>query len=55
MNLKTLLTTMIITLVPTFSFAMGCAVSTGQQQVMSCAEGTQMDHDTGTCVPVVNS
>lgn len=56
MTLKTLVTTLILTVVPTLSFAMGgCSTSATEQQVMSCAEGSQMDHETGTCIPVVSS
>jgi hypothetical protein len=56
MKLKTLLAAVVMTAVPTFSFAMGgCATHTTQQQAMSCGEGSQLDAETGTCVPVVSS
>ncbi|MCB5197914.1 hypothetical protein LGQ03_01535 [Loktanella sp. TSTF-M6] len=37
---------------PATAFAAGCSSS---ETAMSCPEGAMMDHETGTCVPVVSS
>ncbi len=56
MTLKTLVTTLILTLAPTLSLAMGdCSTTATELHVMSCAEGSQIDSETGTCVPVASS
>ncbi|MBM1221787.1 adenylosuccinate lyase [Ponticoccus sp. SC2-23] len=54
MTLKTMTTAIALIVFPTLSFAMGCSLETHTTDTaMSCAEGTMMDNETGTCVPVV--
>jgi hypothetical protein len=53
MTLKTFVAAMILSVSPLAAFAQ-CS---GQmdQQAMSCAEGTQYDVETGTCVPIATT
>jgi hypothetical protein len=54
MTLKTITTAFALIVLPTLSYAMGgCSTHTATETAMSCAEGTMMDEETGTCVPVV--
>jgi len=54
MSLNTIMTALALIVFPTLSFAMGCSLETHTTDTaMSCAEGTTMDDETGTCVPVV--
>ena len=54
--MKTLLTALTLTVLPTFAFAMGCSFGSHETTAqMSCAEGTAFDAETGTCVPVTTS
>lgn len=55
MTLKTLTAALALVLLPTLSMAMGCSTHTSDQQAMSCAEGSQLDEETGTCVPLTTS
>lgn len=53
MSLKTLLTTLTLSLLPIGAYAQcGHSAST---QAMSCAEGTQWDEASATCIPVTTS
>lgn len=51
---KTILVAAVLALVPALSFAEGCMFGEhgSETAAMSCAEGTMMDADTQTCVPV---
>lgn len=55
MKIKTTLAALVLTLAPGIALAYGCNSATHQMDTtaMSCAEGTMMDLETGTCVPVV--
>lgn len=54
MTLKTLTAAFALLALPSLALAEGCSShSTGMDQAMSCAEGSQFDPQTGTCVPVV--
>jgi hypothetical protein len=55
MSLKTVLSAALLAILPGLSFAMCTGDSHADQQAMTCAEGTQWDVETGTCVPVINS
>lgn len=52
MHLKTLLASLLITVVPALAFAQGCHGDRVDQQAMSCAEGTVWDSAASTCVPI---
>ncbi|MFK7869996.1 MAG: hypothetical protein AB8B58_12245 [Roseobacter sp.] len=52
MTIKTLAAAVALTLVPVLAYAEGCNY---ERQVMSCAEGTTFDAESGTCVTSVNS
>ncbi len=53
--MKTLLTALTLTILPTFAFAMGCSTYEHTTAQMSCAEGTVLDAESGTCVPATTS
>ncbi len=53
MKLKTLLAALALTITPALAMA-ECGWK-HQQVTMSCAEGTQWNADTQTCVPTVSS
>lgn len=53
MKLKTLLAALALTTVPALAMA-DCSWSR-EQVTMSCAEGSQWNAETQTCVPVVSS
>lgn len=51
--LKTVLFAATLAALPSLSMAMGCnSLKHDTTTAMSCAEGTMMDADTGTCVPI---
>ena len=54
MRLKTFTTVLILSLAPMSAFAQ-CVGSHAEQQAMSCAEGSQWDQVSGTCVPVAST
>ena len=49
--MKTALTVLVLALLP----GLAAAQCGHERQAMSCAEGSQYDAETGTCVPVVTS
>lgn len=51
--LKTTLVALTLTLLPGLALAEGCSMS--KTTAMSCAEGTQPDAQSGTCVPITTS
>lgn len=51
MKIKTLAIALTLTVAPTLSLAMGCSYGK-EKQAMSCAEGTQYDATTHSCLPV---
>lgn len=53
MKTKLLLATLALTLLPSVSLAMGCAFGHAKTEdvVMSCADGTVFDTESGRCVP----
>tara|TARA_R110002033_G_scaffold77064_2_gene128776 strand:+ start:1102 stop:1263 length:162 start_codon:yes stop_codon:yes gene_type:complete len=51
MKITRIATTLALVLAPVFAVAEGCG-GLKDQQAMSCAEGSNFDHTTGTCVPV---
>ena len=53
--MKTTLAAALLALAPTFALAEGCQWGHSETTAMSCAEGTQLDSTTGTCVPVASS
>jgi hypothetical protein len=55
MNVKTLLAAAALAILPGLSFAMCSGDKAMDQQAMSCAEGTQWDAQTATCIPVTTS
>ena len=52
MKIKTLTFAIALTALPSFAFAMGCARGHGQDQAMSCAQGSAYDSATDSCLPV---
>jgi hypothetical protein len=54
MPVKTFLAAAVLALLPGLSFAM-CSDAKMDQQAMSCAEGSQWDATSATCVPVTTS
>jgi len=57
MKLRTIIATVILTLSPALTFAMGCngAAHLDQQASITCAEGTTFDVITNTCVAEATS
>ena len=55
MTLKTLTAALALLLVPSLTLAMGCSSEAQSEEAMSCAEGSVMDAETGTCVPLTTS
>jgi hypothetical protein len=53
MKLKTLLAALALTITPALAFAQ--CMGKHEQVTMSCAEGTQWDATTQTCVPTASS
>ena len=54
MKIKTTLVAALLALSPTFALAMGCGFGEHTETTaMSCAEGTILDEESGTCVPLV--
>jgi len=54
MKISTTLAAALLALTPSLGFAMGCHFDEHKADTaMSCAEGTVIDEETGTCVPVV--
>lgn len=51
--MKTLLTALALTALPSLAIAMGCSYGHTTAS-MSCAEGTVLDAETGTCVPTTS-
>ena len=51
--MKTTLTALVLTLLPGLALAQDCSGKAHQDTAMSCAEGHQLDTETGTCVPTV--
>ncbi|MCR8825696.1 hypothetical protein [Pseudosulfitobacter koreensis] len=49
MKIKLVAATLALALAPALVAAEGCSQG---RQAMSCAEGSNFDHATGTCVPV---
>ena len=49
--MKTALTVFVLALLP----GLAAAQCGHERQAMSCAEGTQYDPETSTCIPVVSS
>ena len=54
MTLKTLLAALALTILPGLAAAAGCSHGspTSETASMSCAEGTILDAETNTCVPL---
>jgi len=50
--MKTLLSALALTVLPSLALAMGCSSYEHTTAQMSCADGTAYDAETGTCVPV---
>jgi hypothetical protein len=55
MSMKTMLFAAVMAVLPGLSFAMCAGESHSSQEAMTCAEGTQWDAETATCVPVTSS
>lgn len=55
MTVKTFLTAAVLAVLPGLSFAYCSGEARLDQQAMSCAEGSQWDAQTATCVPVTSS
>ena len=54
MKIKTTALAALLALSPTFALAMGCGFGEHPETTaMSCAEGSVLDEESGTCVPVV--
>ncbi|MEY1555135.1 hypothetical protein AB3Y40_05820 [Yoonia sp. R2331] len=55
MKIKTTFAALILTVMPGLAFAQGCHGGTMHENTtaMSCAEGSMIDPETGTCVPLV--
>lgn len=55
MTIKTTFAALALMVLPGLAFAQGCNSDMLHETTtaMSCAEGTVMDDETGTCVPVV--
>ncbi len=51
MNIKLVAVTLAFALAPVLASAQGCSMGK-EQQAMTCAEGSNFDHATGTCMPV---
>ncbi|WP_158964679.1 hypothetical protein [Chachezhania sediminis] len=54
MIVKTVLTALLLTVVPALSYAMGCG-NEREQQVQSCATGTHWDPVKLSCAPIASS
>lgn len=55
MTVKTILTAAVLAVLPGLTFAQCTGESRHDQQAMTCAEGTQWDAQTATCVPISTS
>jgi hypothetical protein len=55
MTIKTVFAAAVLALVPALSQAACTGESHADQQAMTCADGTQWDAETATCLPVINS
>ncbi len=55
MSVKTFLTAAILAVLPGLTFAQCAGEARHDQQAMTCAEGTQWDTQTATCVPITTS
>ncbi len=55
MSIKIILSAAVLAVLPGLSFAMCSGDSHSNQEAMSCADGTQWDAETATCVPVTSS
>jgi hypothetical protein len=56
MPIKTILTTLILTVVPGLALAQGCHNGMDPtEQAMSCLPGSHWDEQTASCVPVASS
>jgi hypothetical protein len=55
MSIKTMLFAAVMAVLPGLSFAMCTGDSHASQEAMTCADGTQWDAETATCVPVTSS
>ncbi len=55
MTIKTTFAAVLLTVLPGLAFAQDCRGGAMHEDTtaMSCAEGSMMDHETGTCVPLV--
>ena len=53
MKITTTLAAALLALTPSFAMAMCQWGDHKEETAMSCAEGTVMDEETGTCVPIV--
>ncbi|UOA26803.1 hypothetical protein [Pseudosulfitobacter sp. DSM 107133] len=51
MKITGIAATLALVLAPVFAVAEGCG-GMKEQQAMSCADGSNFDHATGTCIPV---
>jgi len=54
MKIKMTVAALVLALTPGIASAMGChgSAHSSQQAAMSCAEGTLLDVETNTCVPL---
>jgi hypothetical protein len=55
MQIRTILVAAILAVLPGLSFATCMGASHGDQAAITCAEGTQWDAETATCIPVSSS
>jgi hypothetical protein len=55
MTVKTLLSAAVLAVLPGLTFAMCAGEARHDEQAMTCAEGTQWDAQTATCIPVTTS
>ena len=56
MSIKTIMTALILTALPTLTLAAGCNKALDDaQQALSCIPGTQWDPDAAACIPVASS
>lgn len=55
MTVKTFLAAAVLAVLPGLTFAACTGAASHDQQAMSCAEGTQWDAQSATCVPITSS